>query len=439
LLQVAVEVSICRGPFGEGLVLKSNILKSIISFQWDSRQKLWCESVREGSDYDIFSLTSSVLQNIILPPPDPFVKSKLSYFQNEIEINSYLCKSNIRQQTLLLNLQERIVIYYTAQFALESSPNGLSTKVLCTIFYTILITYQISADLDVSQIIWLVLFMLKESEKICQLANRESISFIGDISSGSMSSEKYSTTAEELVQIGDVNLDINETSKVLPKLDLKKPGESRDNNKTDQSFINNHIQELGKTEILMAEQNISSGNESKARDESITNDNDETKSIRNGCNNTEFCNRPTESVNMKEKENFNEKTCQLNFVESINIQKVKVREAECLNIFALALLLNVIKDVQFFWDENIQDENLLSESMVNELLDLVNNSISHTDGTSGLGITPGGNLVETNILEATNPLGTNRFYQHPESKRIHELLEIISSKQAASAEAFRST
>lgn len=159
-------MSHCRGPFGERLPPWGNILKSLISFQQDPRQKLESMNASVSIDYDIFSLTSKVLQNIILPPPEVLSESKLVYFQNQIETNCFSYKRKIRVQSALLELKERIVIYSTARFALEGSISGLSTKVLCTIFYTLLMTSQISDDHDVSELLGLILFTLEESEKI---------------------------------------------------------------------------------------------------------------------------------------------------------------------------------------------------------------------------------------------------------------------------------
>jgi len=245
LLQVAAEVSNCRGPFGDTM-LKSNILRGIISFQQDPRQKL--ESGM--SNDEIFFLTSTVLQNIILPPPDKITKSKLVYFQNEIENNSYLYRRNIRKQSRLLSLSERIVIYCTAQFAVEGSTRGFTTRVLCTIFYTLLMTSQISADHDVSQLIGLVLFTLEESEKlflegggdgdytestesgaVFPTSNNVNLPAIISVTSDSLENEQICQTEAGL------NLEIKEEANILPQLDFKEPVEGRDHNENEQSVV----------------------------------------------------------------------------------------------------------------------------------------------------------------------------------------------------------
>jgi len=170
LLKAAVRVADCRGPFGTNTTIKNNTLRNIISFQQDPRQKLEWTRERANSNDSAFSLTSEVLQNFLLPPHEKFSKSKLVLYQNEIESNTFDYREKIHDQCFLLTLKERRIIYYTALFVLEQTVGGLSSaKMLCTIFYTVLMTSQLSADHDLSDMIGLIQFTFEESERLFEL------------------------------------------------------------------------------------------------------------------------------------------------------------------------------------------------------------------------------------------------------------------------------
>lgn len=275
--------------------------------------------------------------------------------------------------------------------------------------------------------------------------------------------------AGEFTNTLDVHLEIEESAKIQTPLDLKEIFETCNTNETKANFVDPvlikkklsnystkrldgenspeilyHNQELEQEyphaasgvdgqKIYMFDLNIPS------KIGSIPNPNTGTKDYRDGFilskNILERKNRNSEILNT----DYNQRPVEEKDMHLERIRKVKIRNAECLNIFALALLLNVIRDVQHFWEDDYQNENFLYQSMVKELLFLVHSSIAQTNGTPGLKITPGGNLIETGTLCQAKLSENNRFYQYQEAKRIIQLLKIINSKSSVSVEALVDT